>query len=145
MTPADPPQNSPPRGEDAGPRIPPGYERLDEAARRAGVNPVALKRRLRKDPDAASALGAWKIPWRGAPGLWILPANTPIPKTPEGRPAKALGRVLSDAERDEIARRAGARENHAALAREFGVHRSYVGKLKERLRRKAEKENETEG
>ena len=105
--------------EGAGNRIPPGHESVDAVARNCGVNPEVLKRKCR----AGEIPGARKIPWRGR-GLWVVPVGTRMP--PDRR------RTLNERRAREVARRAHAGENKAALAREFGINRWTVYELMDR-------------
>ena len=109
-----------PKGtERTDPRIPPGYESIHAAARNSGANPEVLRRKCR----AGEIPGARKVPWRGR-GLWVVPEGTRMP--PDRR------RSLSEARGREVARRAHAEENKAALARDFGINRWTVYDLMER-------------
>lgn len=99
------------RGDE--PRIPVGYESVYEAAGRAGANPEVLKRKCR----AGEVPGAHKMPGRGG-GLWVVPEGARLP--PDRR------RALNDRRAREVAQRARAGENKAALAHKFGVDRSTV-------------------
>lgn len=104
----------------SGLRIPSGYESVYAAAARSGQSVQVLKRRLRREEIE----GAYKVPWRGG-GLWVVPVGSPIPDL-------GGGRTMDERTRREIVRRARAGDQRAALAREFGVDRSYVYKLMER-------------
>lgn len=104
----------------SGPRIPAGYESVYDAAARSGQSVQVLKRRLRREEIE----GAYKIAWRGG-GLWVVPVDARIPDL-------GGGRLMDEDTRREIVSRARAGGNRAALAREFGVDRSYVYKLMER-------------
>lgn len=96
--------------------MPPGYLLAEDAAREAGASAQVLKRRCRRGEVA----GAFKVPWRAA-GAWVVPENTPV---------RARGtRTLDEAARRRVACRAHDGEDRTALAREFGVHRTYVYKL----------------
>lgn len=102
------------------PHIPPNYESVYTAAARSGQNVQVLKRRLRR----GEIEGAYKSPWRGG-GLWVVPAQARIPDL-------GGGRTMDEKTRQQIVGRACSGEPKAALAREFGVDRSYVYKLMER-------------
>ena len=104
----------------SGTQIPAGYESVYDAAARSGQSVQVLKRRLRRKEIE----GAHKIAWRGG-GMWVVPADSPIPDL-------GGGRTIDEKTRREIVSRARAGKNRAALAREFGVDRSYVYKLMER-------------
>lgn len=104
----------------SGLRIPTGYESVYDAAARSGQSAQVLKRRLRRKEIA----GARKVPWRGG-GLWVVPVDARIPDL-------GGGRTMDEKTRRQIVSRARAGANRAALAREFGVDRSYVYKLMER-------------
>ena len=105
--------------EGAGNRIPPGHVSVDAVARNSGANPEVLKRKCR----AGEIPGARKIPWRGR-GLWVIPEGIRMP--PDRR------RSLSKKKAREVARRAHAGGNKAALAREFGINRWTVYELMDR-------------
>lgn len=104
----------------SGPQIPAGYESVYEAAERSGQSVQVLKRRLRRKEIE----GAYKVSWRGG-GLWVVPADSRIPDL-------GGGRTMDERTRRQIVRRARAGEQRAALAREYGVDRSYVYKLMDR-------------
>ena len=106
-------------GKGIGNRIPPGHESVDSIARSSGANPEVLKRKCR----AGEIPGARKISWRGR-GLWVVPEGTRMP--PDRR------RSLSENKGREVARRAHAGGNKAALARDFGINRWTVYELMER-------------
>ena len=128
--------SSPGDGSGTGPRlfrgqfIPPGYEPAVEAARRVGRNLKSFWRMCLE----GRVPGAYKTGGSGG-GLWVVPEDFRIlPTSKKPRVGEKRGR--------EIARRARAGENKAALAREYGIWRDHVYYLMERYPDEAHEEDD---